>query len=151
MSDGIELSEANIEDSSAQQESKGNLWSDLREAFAGSHQDFTQAPLGRAVLLLAVPMVLETCMESIFAVADIFFVSRRGPAAMATVGLTEAMMTLLYALAIGLSMGAAATVARRIGEKNPEGAAIAAVQSIALGILVSLPIGIVGFLFSRRV
>jgi MATE family, multidrug efflux pump len=128
---------------------KGNLWADLREAIAGSHQDYTQAPLGKAVLLLAVPMVLETCMESVFAVADIFFVSRRGPAAMATVGLTEAMMTLLYALAIGLSMGAAATVARRIGEKNSESAAIAAVQSIALGILVSLPIGILGILFSR--
>jgi putative MATE family efflux protein len=126
------------------------LWNSVREAIRGSHQDFTQVAIGRAVLLLAIPMVLETCMESIFAVVDIFFVSRLGASAIAAVGLTEAMMTLLYALAIGLSMGAAAVVARRIGEKNHEGAAVAAVQSIALGWMVAIPVGIAGGLFAPR-
>src|SRR4051812_8630893 len=110
------------------------LWATLREAVRGSQQDFTEIPVGRAVILLAVPMVLEMIMESVFAVADIFFVGRLGASAVATVGITESLMTIIYALAIGLSIGAAATVARRIGEKNPEGAARAAAQSIALGL-----------------
>jgi MATE family, multidrug efflux pump len=122
----------------------------LREAIHGTHQDFTEGPIGRAVILLAVPMVLETCMESVFAVVDIFFVSRLGASAMATVGLTEAMITLLYAVAIGLCMGAGAFVARRIGEKDPDGAAIAAVQAILLGICVAIPVGIFGALFAPR-
>ncbi len=130
---------------------KSKLWSDLREAVRGSHShDYTETPIGKAVLLLAVPMVLEVCMESIFAVMDIFFVSRRGPAAMATVGLTEAMLTLLYSVAIGLSMGAAATVARRIGEKNPDGAAVAAVQAMVLGLAVSIPVAIAGGLLAPK-
>jgi len=121
------------------------LWTDLREAVRGIHShDYTEERIGRAVLLLAVPMVLETCMESIFAVVDIFFVSRRGAASMATVGLTEAMLTLLYATAIGLCMGAGATVSRRIGEKNENGAAVAAVQAIILGVSFSLPIALAG-------
>ncbi len=127
-----------------------SIWTSIREAIRGSHQDFTEVSIGRAVLLLAVPMVLETCMESIFAVVDIFFVSRLGSAAMATVGLTEAMLTLLYSMAIGLSMGAAATVARRIGEKNPEAASVAAVQAILLGIGVAIPVGITGAMFAPR-
>ena len=126
-----------------------SFWSDLREAIRGSHMhDYTEERIGRAVLLLAVPMVLETCMESIFAVVDIFFVSRRGFASMATVGLTEAMLTLLYSIAIGLSMGASATVARRIGEKNLEGAAIAAVQAIVLGVAFAVPIALAGGTFA---
>jgi MATE family, multidrug efflux pump len=120
----------------------------FREALHGTHRDFTEGSIGKAVWLLAVPMVLETCMESVFAIVDIFWVSRLGSAAMATVGLTEAMITLLYAVAIGLSMGAAAFVARRIGEKNPEGAAVAAVQAIALGLAVSIPFGIFGAHFA---
>ena len=121
------------------------FWSDVREAVRGGHShDYTQERIGRAVLLLAVPMVLETSMESIFAVADIFFVSRRGAASMATVGLTEAMLTLLYAMAIGLSMGASAMVSRRIGEKNPDAAAISAVQAILLGVAISIPIALTG-------
>ena len=100
-----------------------SVWSTLKEAVRGSHQDFTTAPIGRAVVLLAVPMVLEMLMESVFAVADIFFVGRLGASAVATVGLTESLMVIVYALAIGLSIGAAATVARRIGEKDPERAA----------------------------
>lgn len=120
----------------------------LREAIHGSHQDFTEGSIGRAVMLLAVPMVLETSMESVFAIVDIFWVSHLGAAAMATVGLTEAMITILYAVAIGLCMGAAAFVARRIGEKNPEGAAVAAVQAISLGIAVSIPFALLGAFFA---
>ena len=86
-----------------------SVWSTLKEAVRGSHQDFTEAPIGRAVVLLAVPMVLEMLMESVFAVVDIFFVGRLGANAVATVGLTESLMVIVYALAIGLSIGAAAT------------------------------------------
>ena len=99
-----------------------SLWSTVKEAIRGSHQDFTEAPIGRAVVLLAVPMVLEMMMESVFVVADVFFVGRLGPDAVATVGITESLMTVMYALAIGLSIGAAATVARRVGEKDPDSA-----------------------------
>src|SRR5829696_7107797 len=101
-------------------EPASGLYATLREAIKGSHQDYTQAPVGRAVLLLAVPMVLEMLMESVFAVADIFFVGRLGADAVATVGITESLMTVVYAVAIGLSIGATATVSRRIGEKDPE-------------------------------
>src|SRR5688572_10966508 len=107
-----------------------SAWSTLREAVRGSHQDYTQAPIGRAVVLLAVPMVLEMLMESVFMVVDIFFVGRLGAAAVATVGITESLMTVIYAAAIGLSIGAAATVARRTGERDPQAAATAAVQAI---------------------
>ena len=110
------------------------IWATLKEAVRGSHLDYTEAPIGRAVILLAVPMVLEMLMESVFAVVDIFFVGRLGADAVATVGLTESLMFIVYALAIGMSIGAAATVARRIGEKDPDRAAIAAVQAIILGV-----------------
>jgi len=125
-----------------------SLWSSLKEAVHGSHQDFTEGSINRAVLLLAVPMVLETMMESVFAVVDIFWVSHLGASAIATVGLTEAMLTLLYAIAIGLCMGAGATVARRVGEKNMEGASIAAVQAIAMGLGLSIPIALFGGLLA---
>jgi putative MATE family efflux protein len=124
------------------------IWATLKEAVRGSHQDFTEAPVGRAVVLLAVPMVLEMLMESVFAVVDIFFVGRLGADAVATVGITESLMTVIYAVAIGLSIGAAATVARRIGEKDPDGAARAAVQSIALGVLVAALLGTAGAIFA---
>src|SRR3982075_3368564 len=113
---------------------RARFWSDVREALRGSEQDYTQGSIGRAILLLAVPMVLEMGMESIFAVTDIFFVGRLGPDAVATVGLTESMLTLVYALAMGLGIGTSAVVARRIGEKDREGAANAGVQAIALGV-----------------
>ena len=129
--------------------SSSRIWPALREAIRGTRQDYTEGSIGRAVLLLAVPMVLETFMESVFAVVDIFWVSHLGSAAMATVGLTEAMLTLLYSVAIGLSMGAAAVVARRTGEKDPEGAANAAVQAIALGILFAIPIATGGLLMAK--
>jgi putative MATE family efflux protein len=120
------------------------LWSAIRESLRGSHRDYTVGPIGRAIILLAIPMVLEMCMESIFAVVDIKWVSYLGPDAMATVGLTESLMTLVYAIAIGLSIGATATIARRIGEKNPDGAARAAVQAIAAALMVSAIIALIG-------
>jgi len=94
------------------------FWPTVFEALRGSRQDYTEGPIGRAVLLLAVPMVLEMVLESVFAVADVFWVAHLGADAVATVGITESMLALLYAIAIGLSMGATATVARRIGEKD---------------------------------
>jgi putative MATE family efflux protein len=127
-----------------------SVWSTVKEAIRGTHQDFTEAPIGRAVVLLAVPMVLEMLMESVFAVADIFFVGRLGASAVATVGLTESLMVLVYALAIGLSICAAATVARRIGEKDPDRAALAAVQAIGLGVVIAIIIGAIGVAFGPR-
>ena len=126
------------------QEEPQSLWSAVKESIRGSHRDYTRGPIGRAILLLAIPMVLEMIMESIFAVVDIFWVSHLGTDAAATVGLTESLMTLVYTLAIGLSIGAMAMVARRIGEQNPDGAARAAVQAIALALTVSIIIGAVG-------
>ena len=127
-----------------------SLWQTIRESLAGSHHgSYTDGSIDRAIVLLAIPMVLELVLESVFAVVDVFFVSRVGPDAVATVGLTEAMMTLVYSVAIGLGMGATATVARRMGEKDPDGAAIAAVQAIALGLLVAIPAGLVGVSFAR--
>ena len=117
------------------------VWSTLREAVRGSRIDYTTAPIGRAVIMLAVPMVLEMAMESVFAVADVFWVAHLGADAVATVGLTESMLTLIYTVAMGLSIGATALVARRIGEVNPEAAARAAAQSILLGVAVAAAIG----------
>ena len=128
----------------------GAIFSTLREAIRGSHGDFTVGPIGRAVILLAVPMVLEMALESVFAVVDVFWVSKLGAGAIATVGLTESMLALLYALAIGLSIAATATVARRIGERDRERAARTAVQAIALGICVSVPLGLTGALLAPR-
>jgi putative MATE family efflux protein len=127
-----------------------DFWSSVREALRGSRQDFTEVPIRRAILLLAVPMILEMGMESLFVLVDIFWVSRLGADAVAAVGLTEAMLTLIYTVAIGLSIGATATVARRIGEKDPERAARSAVQVIVLGVLLSIPIGFAGALFAPR-
>src|SRR2546427_8009146 len=116
---------------------KSSTWfATIREALRGSQGEYTEGPIGRAILMLAIPMVLELVLESVFAVVDVFFVARIGPDAVATVGLTEAMMTLIYSVAIGLGMGATATVARRMGERDADGAAVAAVQAIALGLLV---------------
>ncbi len=123
----------------------------LKEAVRGSHQDYTEGPIGRALVMLAIPMVLETLLESLFAVVDIFFVSKlRSADAVATVGITESMMALIYSIAMGLGIGAAAIVSRRIGEKNPEAAARSAVQAILLGLMVSVPIGVIGFTFAPQ-
>jgi putative MATE family efflux protein len=127
-----------------------SFWTTVREAIAGTHRgEYTDGPIGRGILLLAVPMMLELVLESVFAVVDVFFVSRLGADAVATVGLTESLLTFMYAIAIGLSVGATATVARRIGERDHDGAARAAVQAIALGVLVAVPIGVGGFSFAR--
>ena len=124
------------------------IWADLKLAARGTRHDYTQGPIGRAIFLLAVPMVLEMVMESIFAVVDVFWVAKLGASAIATVGLTESMMAIVYTLAFGLAIGATATVARRIGEKNPDAAAHAAVQAIALGLLVSGALGVLGAIFA---
>src|SRR5678815_2789758 len=126
-------------------EESESLWSAVKDSIrGGSHRNYTTGPIGRAILLLAIPMVLEMVMESVFAVVDIFWVSHLGTDAAATVGLTESLLTLIYALAIGLSIGATAMVARRIGEQNPEGAARAAVQAIAIALIVSAVIAAIG-------
>src|SRR5690349_12409105 len=122
------------------------FWSGVREALRGSRRDYTQGPIGRAILVLAVPMVLEMVMESVFAVCDVFFVSRLGADAVATVGLTESMLTIIYSLAMGLAIGATAMVARRTGERDADGAARAAVQAIVLGALVAVMLGAGGVL-----
>jgi len=127
-----------------------SLWSTIRESISGSHHGtYTDGPIGRAILLLAIPMVLELVLESVFAVVDVFFVSRLGADSVATVGVTESMLTIVYAVAMGLSVGAMATIARRVGERDRDGAARAAVQVIALGVIVSVPVGLFGFWFAR--
>jgi len=125
------------------------LWSAVRESLVGSHRDYTEGAIGRAILLLAIPMVLELVLESVFAVVDVFFVSRLGADAVATVGLTESMLIIIYAVAMGLSVGAMAIVARRIGERDRDGASRAAVQAVVLGLVVAVPIGIGGATFAK--
>src|SRR5690349_11776240 len=132
-------------------EQQRSLWESLVEAVRGSHQDYTTANLNRAILLLAVPMVLEMALESLFAVVDVAWVSRLGADAVATVGLTESVLSLVFAVAMGLSLSTTAMVARRIGEKDPEGAAVSAVQAIFLGLLVSVAIGIPCGIFAPSV
>src|ERR1041384_8281923 len=119
-----------------------SLWSSIREALRGTHQDFTAGSLNRAILLLAIPMVLEMVLESLFAVVDVFWVGRLGADAIATVGLTESMLSLVMAIGFGLSLSTTAMVARRIGEKDPAGAAVAGVQAILIGLATSLAIGV---------
>src|SRR5438876_11645370 len=118
------------------------IWSSTREALPGSHQDFTTGSLNRAILLLAIPMILEMVLETLFAVVDVFWVGRLGADAVATVGLTESLLSLVFAIGLGLSLSTTAMVARRIGEKDSEGAAVAAVQAVALGIVISLLMGV---------
>ena len=125
-----------------------SLWSSLWEAIRGSHQDYTTGSLNRAILLLAVPMVLEMVLESLFAVVDIFWVGRLGANAVATVGLTESLLSLVFAVGIGLSLSTTAMVARRIGEKDPQGAAVAGVQAIVLGLITSIAVGIPCFIYA---
>jgi putative MATE family efflux protein len=123
-------------------------WELVRAALRGTHQDYTSGPLARSLLLLAIPMVLETAMESLFALVDVFFVSRLGADAVATIGLTESMLVMVYTVAIGLSIGLTAVVARRIGEKDGPGAARAAVQGIALGLGIAAVVAALGILFA---
>jgi putative MATE family efflux protein len=126
------------------------FWASIREALRGSHQDFTSGSLNRSIVLLAIPMVLELVLESLFAVVDVFWVGRLGANAVATVGLTESMVMMAFSIGLGLSLSTTAMVARRIGEKDPEDAAIAAVQAIVLGLLISVGLGIPAWIFAPR-
>lgn len=121
------------------------IWASLRVALAGTHQDYTEGSIERAIVLLAIPMVLEMCMESLFGVVDVFWVARLGEDAITTVGLTESCLTIVFALALGLSMGATAMVARRIGEKDQPAARIVAVQAIVIGLVMAAATAIAGY------
>lgn len=126
------------------------LWQSIREALRGSHQDYTTGSLNRSILLLAIPMVLEMVLESLFAVVDVFWVSRLGVDAIATVALTESVLTLVFAVGMGLGMSTTAMVARRIGEKDPDGAAISAVQAVFLGLIASAAMGLPFFFLAPK-
>jgi putative MATE family efflux protein len=128
----------------------GGLWSAVREALRGSHRNYTEGAIGRSVLLLAIPMVLEMAMESVFAVVDVFFVSRLGADAVATVGLTESLLVIVYTLAMGLGIGVSAMVSRRIGEGDTEGAAVAAMQALWLGVVLATVLGLLGAIFAPQ-
>ncbi|HEY6804444.1 MAG TPA: MATE family efflux transporter [Pyrinomonadaceae bacterium] len=143
MADPAKDEYSNVESASSAQLDQG-LWPAIKEALKGSHRNYTEGPIGRAILLLAIPMVLEMVMESVFAVVDIFWAGKLGTEAAATVALTESLLTIIYALAMGLSIGATATIARRMGERNSDGAARAAVQSVILALLVSSVIALIG-------
>jgi putative MATE family efflux protein len=120
----------------------------ILHSLKGEEHDYTKGSLRTAVILLAIPMMLEMSMESVFALVDIYFVSHLGKHATSTVGLTESVITIVYSLAIGISMAATAMVARRIGEKDPEAAARAGAQAIMLSIAVTLFISIAGFVYA---
>ena len=124
------------------------FWASVREAIAGSQQDYTNVRIERAIVMLAVPMVLEMIMESLFGVVDMFWVAHLGADAIATVALTETVLTLLFTIALGLSMAVTAMVSRRIGEKDPAAASVVAVQAIAVGVAVSCVTGVIGFVFA---
>ena len=123
---------------------------DIREAVSGTPRDFTQGSIGEAIFLLSVPMVLEMLMESLFGIVNVFWVSRLGAQAVAIVGTTEALLVIVFGIAMGLSMATTALVARRIGELNPRAAGHAAAQAILLGLLVALPLGLVGLFFTPK-
>lgn len=126
-----------------------NLFKLFKEAITGVEQEYTSGSINRAIFMLSVPMILEMAMESLFAVVDVFFVSKLGVDAVATVGLTESMLTLIYSIAMGLGMGATAIVARRVGEKNPDGAAHSGMQAIYVGLFFSIIISLVGIFFAK--
>ncbi len=123
----------------------------IKKSLSGENMDYTQGSIRRAVFLLSIPMILEMCMESVFAVVDIFFVGRIGSGAVATVGLTESVLTLVYSVAIGLSMAATAIVARRIGEKNTEEASKSAVQAIITALSITAFVSIAGSIFAPEI
>jgi putative MATE family efflux protein len=131
-------------------EKSRQYWAAIREAIRGTEQDFTEGSLPRAIVLLAIPMVLEMFMESLFAIANTFWVAHLGSNAIATVGITEAILTLMYCVAMGFSLAMTAMVARRIGEKDPDGAAIATVQGIVVGVVAATLMGVAGALFAPQ-
>ena len=126
-------------------------WSLIRMAVKGEERDYTEGSIPLAVFLLAIPMILELSLESVFAVVDIFFVSKLGPDAIATVGLTESVITIIYSVAIGLSTAATAVIARRVGEKNFEQASHAASQSIVMALMITVLLSIPGFIFAKDI
>lgn len=128
-----------------------NIFQLFKDAVSGKEQDFTTGSIRKAVFLLAIPMILEMLMESIFALVDIIYVSRVSVNAVATIGLTESVITLVYAVAIGLSMAATAIVARRIGEKDKKGASEAAVQVMILGFVIAMIISVIGILYPKEI
>jgi putative MATE family efflux protein len=127
------------------------LFSAIRQSLNGEQRDYTQGNISRAIFLLAIPMILELSLESVFAVVDIFFVSKLGQHAIATVGLTESVISLVYSIAIGLSTAATAVVARRIGEKNPEEASHAGAQSILVAFIATTVISLLGVFFASNI
>lgn len=130
---------------------QSNWWSLLKEAIRGKNYDYTQGSLKKAIILLAIPMVFEMVMESVFALVDIYFVSQVSTNAVATIGLTESVVTLIYAVAVGISMAATAVIARRIGEGNQEGAKNTATQIIYIGIAVSFIFSLVGIFYAKDI
>ena len=126
------------------------FFNNVAEAVSGTEQDFTEGKLSRAILLLSIPAVLEMLMESVFVIVDIYFVSKLGANAVATVGITESMVTIIYAIAIGLGTATTSMVSRRIGEKNPDAASVAAFQAILTGVIISFLIGLPGAMLSGR-
>ncbi|MFN3323095.1 MAG: MATE family efflux transporter [Bryobacteraceae bacterium] len=134
----------------SQEQESGSFWSAVRESLSGAERDYTSGSIERAITLLAIPMVLEMAMESLFGIVDVFWVARLGSDAVATIGLTESLLTVIFAIAIGLSMATTAIVSRRIGERDPEGASVAAVQAIGAGIAVGVITGALGALLSPR-
>lgn len=131
---------------------KESIFNLFKQAVLGTEQNFTEGSINRAIFLLSIPMILEMAMESVFALVDIFFVSRlNSNDSVAVIGLTESMLAIVYSLAMGISMGATAIVARRVGEKDPEGAAVAGVQAIFLGVGLSLLITLGGIFFYKDI
>jgi putative MATE family efflux protein len=137
------------EESPENKQRENSLWQELKDAIRGSEADYTEIKIGKAIFLLAVPMILELIMESVFAVVDIYFVGSLGASAVATVGLTETYLFLLYSIAMGLSMAVTAIVARRVGEKEKEKAGISAVQAIIIAVIASIPFSIAGIFFAK--
>jgi len=128
-----------------------DLWKTIKQSLNGEQRDYTQGSIPHAVFLLAIPMILELCLESVFAVVDIFFVSKLGQNAIATVGLTESVITLVYSLAVGLSTAATAIIARRIGEKNPEKATEAGAQSMIVAFILIIILSVSGVIFAPNI
>src|SRR6187551_937334 len=124
------------------------LWSLVKRSLRGEQYDYTQGSIRHAIVLLAIPMILELSLESVFAVVDMFFVGKLGSNAIQTVGLTESVITIIYTLGMGLGMGTTAVVARRIGEKNPDAAAHAGAQAILISLFITVLISITGFIYA---
>ena len=130
---------------------RSRFFATIKEALSGTDQDFTQGPIKRGIVLLAIPMMLELALESVFTIVDIFFVAKLGAEAVAVVGLTEATVTILYAVSIGLAIAVTALIARRVGEHKPEAAAIIAAQSLWVAAIASTLISLLGFLYAEEI